>query len=103
MALLLGCLVTRTPLPSWEAVQTVRPWAWVGGGLCGALFVTANVLMTPRLGIGTTLVITIAAQLVVSVLLDHFGAFDTPVRQINLPRVIGVVLLVVGTGLVKRF
>jgi uncharacterized membrane protein YdcZ (DUF606 family) len=40
---------------------------------------------------------------VVSVLLDHFGAFDTPVRQINLPRVIGVVLLVVGTGLVKRF
>lgn len=103
IALILCCIALKTSIPPASALQTIRPWAWFVGGLCGAMFVTSNVLLTPKLGIGTFLVATIASQLVLSSIFDHFGAFNTPIHPLTTPRLIGVGLLVVGAYLVKRF
>lgn len=75
---------------------------YLTGGLLGAAYV-GSVLVTVRyLGLGGVTAATIAAQLAVSVVVDHFGLLGVDKQPISVARVIGVVLLAVGTYLVVR-
>ncbi len=103
LALIVVCVLGRATWPTLAAVRQIPWWAWVGGGLCGAVFVSANVLLTPRLGVTTTLVAALAGQLAVSVLLDHFGWFDLPMRPATLLRILGLGLILGGVLLVRRY
>lgn len=103
LALLVVCWVSRVPWPAPGVARQIPWWAWVGGGLCGAIFVSANVLLTPRLGVTTTLVAALAGQLVVSVVMDHFGAFGLVERPATWLRMAGLGLILGGVLLVRRF
>ncbi len=75
---------------------------YLTGGLLGAAYV-GSVLVTVRyLGLGGVTAATIAAQLAVSVIVDHFGLLGVERQPITATRVIGVVLLALGTYLVVR-
>jgi transporter family-2 protein len=75
-------------------------WA---GGLLGAVFVTAAAAFAPRLGAATFISVTIAGQVIVSIMLDHFGALGFAARPVTLPRLLGALLLVAGVLLVRKF
>ncbi|MNP56367.1 hypothetical protein D3C76_1510880 [compost metagenome] len=45
----------------------------------------------------------LAGQVVGSLLLDHFGWFGLVERQINLPKLVGVMLLMAGVVLIQFF
>src|SRR5262245_2019581 len=47
-------------------------WAYLGGA-CGAVFVFATLVSTPRVGVTTTFVAVILGQVVAAGLIDHFG------------------------------
>lgn len=75
---------------------------YLTGGLLGAAYV-GSVLVTVRyLGLGAVTAATIAAQLAVSVVVDHFGLLGVEKQPITALRVAGVVLLGLGTYLVVR-
>jgi bacterial/archaeal transporter family-2 protein len=93
--------ITRAPLPTAAALARAPWWTWTGG-LVGAFYVSAVVLLTPRLGIGTTLALTLAGQMAGALLLDHYGAMGLAVRTLTVPRVIGAGLLVAGVVLMRR-
>ena len=76
--------------------------AWLGG-LCGAFFVTAVVLVVPRLGIALTFSLLILGQMIATLPMDHYGFMDMPIKEINIPRIIGVALVILGVFLVRRF
>ena len=98
-AVLTAWVVTdRTPLAS---VRSAPGWMWVGG-LYGAFFVAAVAYATPRLGLASTLTITIGSQLATALLLDHFGLLGLDVRPISLVRVAGIGLVIAGVLLVRR-
>lgn len=85
------------------AAARALPWyAWVGG-LYGVIFVIAATWGVPRLGVALTITLMVAGQLLVSLILDHFGAFGTPVQPVNLGRLAGVALVVAGVVMVRRF
>ena len=73
---------------------------WLGG-LCGAFFVGALIILTPRLGVALTLGLTVAGQMGFSLLVDHYGWFGTPVQEINWFKIGGVALIVGGVWLVQ--
>ena len=78
------------------------PWyAWVGG-LYGAIFVVAAAWGVPKLGVATTITLMVAGQLLLSLVLDHFGVMDVPKQPMNLGRIAGVALVLVGVLLVRR-
>jgi transporter family-2 protein len=77
-------------------------WAWVGGVL-GAFYVTATVVIPVRIGAAAFFGILVAAQLVMSVLADQFGWLAFEQRSITPLRLLGVVLLVTGALLVRLF
>lgn len=77
-------------------------WAWVGG-LLGAFYVTATVVVPVRIGAAPFFGILVAAQLVMGVLIDRFGLIGFPERALSPGRVVGIVLLVAGALLVRIF
>ena len=85
------------------AASRALPWyAWVGG-LYGAIFVVAAAWGVPRLGVATTIILMVAGQLLLSVVLDHFGAMGMPKQPISWGRIAGVLMVVGGVLMVRRF
>ena len=78
------------------------PWYYLTGGLLGAAYVTSILVTVRTLGAGGVVAATIAGQLAVSVVVDHFGLIGVTKQPINLAKVLGVVLLGLGTYLVVR-
>ncbi len=83
-------------------VRALPWWAWIGG-LCGAVFVTAATYAAPRIGVANMLTLAIASQLLMAVAIDHAGALGVPQRAISGGRVAGIVLVIVGALLVRRY
>ena len=77
-------------------------WAWVGG-LLGAFYVTATVVVPVRIGAAAFFGILVAAQLVMSVLVDQFGWIGFPQKATSPLRLVGVALLIGGALLVRLF
>jgi transporter family-2 protein len=93
--------VQRVPFPTAAQVAGVPWWNWTGGFL-GAFFVFSTVVLTPRLGVATSLAVILLGQLLSGLLLDHVGALGLATREITPARVAGVVLLAAGVFLVQR-
>ena len=102
LALIVVALALRESWPLGEAVARAPGWAWVGG-LLGALYVLATIIVIPRLGAATTVGLILAGQVLASIVIDHFGLIRVPVHELNIPRLAGAVLIVIGVALVQRF
>ncbi|HYC69344.1 DMT family transporter [Brevundimonas sp.] len=99
----LGILAVILQVRPDIAASRALPWyAWVGG-LYGAIFVVAAAWGVPRLGVATTIILMVAGQLLLSVVLDHFGAMGMPKQPISLGRVAGVGLVIAGVLMVRKF
>lgn len=101
LALLLVTAATRTPWPSIRLLGAMPIWLW-SGGLLGMLFVGASIVLGPKIGAAALVGWVIAGQLLMSVVLDHFGLVGFAVHPISALRVLGIVLLIAGAALVVR-
>ncbi|ALC83853.1 MULTISPECIES: DMT family transporter [Bacillus] len=97
----LSLTMNHTIIPDRSAF-TKPWWIWTGGAL-GVVLVLANVILMPKIGSALTVGLLLAGQLIMAVLIDHFGWFNLPVHEISLPRIVGIVLILVGIFLVQRF
>ena len=77
-------------------------WAWVGG-LLGAFYVTATVVVPVRIGAAAFFGVLVTAQLVMSVLIDQFGWLNFPKHEASPLRLLGVAMLIGGVLLVRLF
>jgi transporter family-2 protein len=102
MALLGFNLLLRSPWPPLQELSRSPWWVWLGG-FCGAFLVTVTIAAVPRLGATTMFAFFLAGQMLASLLLDHFGLLGYPQQSINLWRVAGVILLLSGALLVRKF
>jgi bacterial/archaeal transporter family-2 protein len=85
-------------LPAWQRV----PWYALGAGVFGLVIIGAVSAAIPRVGASATIILIVAGQLAVGVLIDQFGIFGTLVRPLDLFRVAGLVLVLLGAWLVVR-
>ncbi|MGC9529635.1 MAG: DMT family transporter [Candidatus Bipolaricaulaceae bacterium] len=85
-------------LSGWQGI----PWYALSAGFLGVVIVAAVSYAVPRLGLGTTLTMTITAQLLLAAILDHFGLLGAGLRPVDPSRVLGMAALVVGTWLMVR-
>jgi transporter family-2 protein len=77
-------------------------WAWIAGAL-GAFYVTAAVVVGPRMGAAAFFGILVAAQLVTSVVADRFGWLGFEEKAVSPTQLVGVALLIAGALLVRVF
>ncbi|VVD62273.1 DMT family transporter [Pandoraea anhela] len=90
----------RAGLPNVAAAARGPWWLWIGG-VAGVAYITAALVLTPRLGAANFIVCVVAGQVVASLLIDHFGLMGLAVKPVNLVRVAGVVLIIAGMVVVQ--
>jgi bacterial/archaeal transporter family-2 protein len=100
--LLVATLGTRTPWPSLATLAGAPWWAWLGGVL-GAVYAVAVVLLARQLGAAPLTALIVTGQLVCSVVLDHFGWVGFTEHAAGIGRIVGCLLMVAGFFLIARF
>ncbi|SEN82304.1 DMT family transporter [Lihuaxuella thermophila] len=81
-----GDILSVFSAPKWQLT----------GGLLGALYVFIMVLIVPRIGVAASLVGVIAGQLLISVIIDHFGWMGGRQIPVDANRLAGIALLAVA-------
>jgi bacterial/archaeal transporter family-2 protein len=76
-------------------------WLWLGG-VAGAFVVGTITFAGPRIGALATIALLIAGQLVMGLVIDHFGMFGVERIPITWTRLIGVLLLAAGALLALK-
>jgi transporter family-2 protein len=71
------------------------------GGALGAIFLSVNVMLAPRLGVAATFCLVIAGQLIAALTIDRLGLFSLAVRELSVGRVVGVALVIAGALMVR--
>jgi transporter family-2 protein len=85
-------------LAQWQTL----PWFTLLAGAFGLVVVSAINFTIPRLGATTTTALIVAGQLVIGVLIDHFGILNVTVRPLDLGRIVGIIVLFAGVYLLIR-
>ncbi len=77
------------------------PWYLALTGFLPVPYLLAASYIGPRIGLGVFLGSIIAGQLIGGIVLDHMGAFGADQRRVDLVRLIGAVVLVLGVILIR--
>ncbi len=101
-ALLAYILISGISLGNLTSAREAPAIAWVGG-LLGAFFVAASVFLVPKLGVAMTFSLIIAGQMLITLVIDHYGLLGVPPREISFLRIAGVILIASGVILIRRF
>ena len=97
---LLTLVVSRTQgiAIGWREPE---PWLFVVGGLLGAVYVTTNIVLIPRIGAAALIAFLITGQLIAGMVVDRIGFLGVAVREITLGRFAGGCLLLIGAVMVR--
>ena len=75
-------------------------WIWCGG-LCGTVIILTSIACLPKLGSAVTVMLTAFGQIMIGLIIDNFGLFQSKQIEITSIRAIGALLVCVGVVLVS--
>ena len=78
-----------------DNIRSVPPYLYLTG-FVSAFIVLAITFLIPILGARKLVVLSIAGQLIMAMIVSHFGVLESPVDPINLKKVAGAALLILG-------
>ena len=87
---------------SWAGMRTVPAYAWMGG-ILGAFYVTAIIFAFPRIGPALTFGLIVTGQMIIAILLEHFNFLGAEQHSINVWRILGVLLVITGVIIIRKF
>lgn len=96
-ALVILLFVQGGQLGQWRSI----PWYVYLAGPLGIVIISSIGYAIPRIGVASTLTLIVVSQLIIGVILDHFGWLTIP-RPVDLQRLIGIAILFLGTWIVLR-
>jgi bacterial/archaeal transporter family-2 protein len=100
-ALLLAAAAAAGTLGAFQLVADAEPWHLVGG-LGSSLYITAGILVFPRLGAVVSVGLFIAGQMLASLALDGFGWLGVSQEPLTAAALLGAAAVVVGAALIVR-
>lgn len=101
VAMLVYVFLTRQKMEV-SGISSVPLSYWIAGAL-GAFYVTVIVLAFPKIGATLTFGLIVAGQLTIAMLLDHFKILVQQQHGINIYRIIGLLLIVSGVIMIRKF
>lgn len=101
-ALLIYLLVfDREGFPPLSSLKSVALYKW-SGGLIGALYVCSVIILAPKIGAANMLGLVVGGQMVLAIILDHFGLLGFTLHPVNAYRITGTILLITGVILIIK-
>jgi bacterial/archaeal transporter family-2 protein len=95
IAMLLMAILLLQPWPSMQMIHRSHWLSWTGG-IFGATYIAISILLLPRLGAATVIALIVAGQMIGSLAFDQYGLLGVPVHPLNMYRLAGAALLVLG-------
>jgi len=78
------------------------PWYMLISGVFGVVLFQTLTFTVPKMGGTLAVTLVVVGQLIVGLLIDHFGWLGVEIHPISLVRVVGVALLIGGGYLISR-
>ena len=100
LVMLLMVVLMREPFLSPSLISRSTWWSW-SGGLFGAIYIATAILLLPRLGTFTVVVLIVVGQLITSLAFDHFGILNVPHQPASIARMAGALFLIIGAVLIR--
>jgi transporter family-2 protein len=85
-------------LREWRSV----PWYALGAGFFGLVVIAAISYILPRVGVAGSIVAIVSGQLLVGAVLDHFGLLGAAVRPLDMTRLLGLGVVLLGVWLTVK-
>ncbi|MEL6554407.1 MAG: DMT family transporter [Cyanobacteria bacterium J06621_11] len=101
LALLLVWASGTTERGTLPALDSIPPWAWLGG-LFAAYYLVSSLVAIPKIGVAAVFSLIITGQVIMSLVLDTTGAFGVNQISLSSSRLLGTILLLIGTILIQR-
>ncbi len=98
IALLPLLFVGGGKLSQWRNV----PWYTLTAGIFGLIVIGAISYMIPRVGVAASITTVVAGQLLVGMVLDHFGLLGAAERSLDFTRILGLAVVLVGVWLTVK-
>ncbi|HQX01336.1 MAG TPA: DMT family transporter, partial [Anaerolineales bacterium] len=98
LAALIPLIIFGSRLREWRSV----PLYTLGAGAFGLIVISSMGYMIPRIGVAGALITLLAGQLLVGSILDHFGWLGAAQRLMDLPRIIGLAVVMLGVWLTVK-
>lgn len=99
--LIVTLLMIATGGGNFKNLQGV-PWYAFSAGILGLIIVGSIGYVIPRLGVAKGFTLIVASQFVIAALIDHYGFFSAAVRPMDMTRLLGLGLMLVGVWMVVR-
>ncbi|AGA69484.1 hypothetical protein Desdi_2039 [Desulfitobacterium dichloroeliminans LMG P-21439] len=81
---------------------TQVPKLWLVGGALGAVAVTCSILSVQRIGVTSVLTAAVLGQIMVGLIIDHFGLLGVAKVPVDSLRLLGVIVMMGGLFLVLK-
>ena len=78
------------------------PWYMLGAGIFGVILIQTINFTLPRLGAAAMITLIIVGQLLTGVVIDHFGLLGVTIRPVDLTRILGMIILLIGGYLIIK-
>ncbi len=101
ISLLLMVCVQRPPLKVKQPSEGKNPWWMWMGGFLGALYVMGNAWISPRIGVGTSVVVGLLGLMSAGLIIDETGILEPQRHPVSLRQVISLVVMFVGVCLIR--
>ena len=102
ISVLLILIILLPNTANLKSIPGVAEWYLYIGGVLGVAILAAPIFLIPKIGATSTLTALVVGQLLLALIIDHFGLFSFPKIEINLMRIMGLVALVLGAFLIKQ-
>lgn len=102
IALFVCMLLSGASLGDLVKAKDAPPISWIGGVL-GAFFVLVMINTVPRLGVALSVSLAIGGQMITALIIDHYGLFGVTQRSVSLMRIAGVILVMAGVVIIRKF
>lgn len=93
-------LLLRPTLPNPELLRATSWWHWCGG-LLGVVIVMSGAVLVPYLGAAKFIAAVVAGQMAASLIFDHFALMGLAEAKLDVVKVTGAVLIVIGVICIK--
>jgi transporter family-2 protein len=87
--------------PSFKKVTSI-PWYLFTGGIIGSAFMFGALFALPKIGASAFFGQIVLGQLLMTLIVDHYGVFGLPIHKIDAARIIGISLLISGSFLILK-
>ena len=85
----------------YKFIIKAPPYLWIGG-ILGVIIVYTGTRVVPIIGLVSTVTIMVAVQLIMGVIIDHFGLFGTVKVPVDISKIAGALLMIVAVKLIVK-